>query len=223
MGVIFDTQLVKIYIPERRLTKAKAMALELLSDVTIHRKVKVRKLASFVGKVISMNIVLDSFSQIMTRYLSMDILKAQSWESCVIVSSEGLGQLHFWKHNLEFGIGMKFFESLKFSKVVYSDASNTGYAGYEVKTLNGVAHGMWSEEEKIMSSTATELLALFWVLQSLSSYLAKSVKWFTDNKRVESVVKKGSMKGELQDIAINILKFCLSFNKIRYRMDSQVR
>ena len=106
---------------------------------------------------------------------------------------------------------------------MYSDASNTGYAGYEEKTLNGVAHGMWSEEEKIMSSTATELLALFRVLQSLSSYLAKSVKWFTDNKRVESVVKKGSMKGELQDIAINILKFCLSFNKIRYRMDSQVR
>ena len=36
----------------------------------------------------------------------------------------------------------------------------------------------------------------------------ESIKWFTDNTNVVSIMKNGSMKRDLQNIAINILKIC---------------
>ena len=30
---------------------------------------------------------------------------------------------------------------------MYSDASSTGHAGYEIHTVNGISHGVWSDEE----------------------------------------------------------------------------
>ena len=36
----------------------------------------------------------------------------------------------------------------------------------------------------------------------------ESIKWFTDNTNVVSIMKKGSMIRDLQNIAINILKIC---------------
>ena len=52
------------------------------------------------------------------------------------------------------------FESHKCTKIVYSDASSTGFAAYEVSTINGISHGMWSEEESLKSSTWRELVAV---------------------------------------------------------------
>jgi len=65
---------------------------------------------------------------------------------------------------------------------VYSDASNVAYAGYEVGTVNGVAHGAWGPEKMKKSSTWRELCAVYRVLQSRVHVLcSKIVKWFTDN------------------------------------------
>jgi hypothetical protein len=40
----------------------------------------------------------------------------------------------------------------------------------------------------------------------------KRIKWFTDNQNVVSIINKGSMKRQLQDIAISILCNCLNNN-----------
>jgi len=45
------------------------------------RRVHVRKVASFIGQIISIGIVIGSVSQVMTRNLSKDILSAYSWNS----------------------------------------------------------------------------------------------------------------------------------------------
>lgn len=103
------------------------------------------------------------------------------------------------------------YESHKCTKIVYSDASATGYAGYEVNTINGISHGVWSEEESIKSSTWRELVAVCRVLLSLSHVLANQrVKWFTDSQGVKAIAVKGSMKRELQDIAFSIFKLCMA-------------
>lgn len=39
------------------------------------------------------------------------------------------------------------FNSYKCTKIIYSDASNTGYVGYENITVNRVSHGMPTLEE----------------------------------------------------------------------------
>ena len=86
---------------------------------------------------------------------------------------------------------------------MYSDASGSGYGGYIVENPSGIAHGMWSDDEKTQSSTWRELAAVERVLVSLKTFLkGKCIKWFTDNKNVVSIVEKGSMKRDLQNIAL---------------------
>jgi len=51
------------------------------------------------------------------------------------------------------------------------------------------------------------------ILFSINNFLHnKRIKWFTDNQTVVSIINKGSMKRELQDIAISILCNCLNNN-----------
>ncbi|KAL5007181.1 hypothetical protein ScPMuIL_015987, partial [Solemya velum] len=91
--------------------------------------------------------------------ISIDIIKAPNWNSYISLSTDSLCQIQFWNSKLHLIKSRKMFESNKYSKIVYSDASNTGYAGFEVNTVNGVSHGMWTVEESNKSSTWRELEA----------------------------------------------------------------
>ena len=204
LGAILNTVDFTISIPKRRIEKAHFTLRELESSVWL----PVRKVASFVGQIIAMNIVIGPVSQIMTRYISMDILKALTWNSYIKLSTESRQQLVFWKATLE-SLNVRYLDVAgSCSRIVYSDASGTGFAGYEVGTLNGVSHGTWNAEEAAKSSTWRELCAVFRVLRSLVHILGnKRVKWFTDSKNVVNIVNKGSMILELQDLAMQIFNF----------------
>jgi len=93
-------------------------------------------------------------------------------------------------------------ECCNFSKRVYSDASKAGFGGYEVSTVNGIAHGQWTSEESVQSSTWRELVAVYRVFKrSLCHILSMhKVKRYLDNQTITSIVRKGSMKPELQCI-----------------------
>lgn len=211
LGVVLDALSGTIYIPVRRILKAKESIADLLLSVKERRLVPVRKVASVVGQIISMSVVIGHISQIMTRYISADILNAKCWDSYIRLCDESCQQLLFWEENLTV-LNMKdIYESHKCTKIVYSDASATGYAGYEVNTINGISHGVWSQEESVKSSTWRELVAVCRVLLSLSHVLANQrVKWFTDSQGVKAIAVKGSMKRELQDIAFSIFKLCMA-------------
>ncbi|KAL5020241.1 hypothetical protein ScPMuIL_003133, partial [Solemya velum] len=88
-----------------------------------------------------------------------DILAAPTWYSYVHLSDFSRQQLQFWEQNIDVLNERSFCNYLKCSKIVYSDASNSGFAGYEMATINGVAHGTWSPEESQQSSTWRELMA----------------------------------------------------------------
>jgi hypothetical protein len=96
---------------------------------------------------------------------------------------------------------------------MHSDASNTGYGGYIVETPTNIAHGMWSEYESSKSSTWKELTAVKHIILSMVNILKdKRIKWFTDNQNVVSIVAKGSMKLEIDDITLCIFKNCVQHN-----------
>lgn len=211
LGVTLNSLEGTIYISEHRLNKTRNTITQILADLKVHRRLLVRKVSSLVGQIISMSIVIGHVTQIMTRSLSIDILKAYSWESYIPLSPESIEQIKFWQSNLEKVNTRNISDSDKYSKIVYSDASTTGYAGYEVNTANGVSHGMWDVEESQKSSTWRELTAVYRVLLSLSHILAnQSVRWFTDNQGVSAIAVKGSMNSELQNIAIEIFRVCMS-------------
>ena len=129
--------------------------------------VPVRKAARFLGQIISMTIVIGPVSQIMTRYISMDILKARTWNLYIKLPTERHQQLIFLENTLV-SFNTRNLNSAGYcSRIVYSDASGTGFAGYAVGTINGVSNGTWFAEEAVKSSTWRELCAVFRVLLSL--------------------------------------------------------
>jgi hypothetical protein len=72
---------------------------------------------------------------------------------------------------------------------------------------------MWDMENRTKSSTWRELKTVSNVLESLYDDLkGKMVKLYTDNQNVVKIVKKGSMKPELQNISMHIFHLCLSYN-----------
>ena len=204
LGAVLNSVDFTICIPNRRVEKAQYTLRELRASVWV----PVRKVASFVGQIISMNIVIGPVSQIMTRYISMDILKASTWNSFIKLSTESCQQLLFWQSTLECLNVRNLNGAGSCSRVVYSDASGTGFAGYEIGTINRVSHGTWTAEEAVKSSTWRELCAVFRVLRSLVHILcSQRVKWFTDSTNVVNIVNKGSMVLELQDLAMQIFNF----------------
>ena len=213
LGYFIDIQNGIVKIPQERLEKAKNVISEIEMSVHNLGEVHVRTVASFVGQIISMAYVLGNIVYIMTKSLSIDILKANSWNCNITLTGCSLDQIQFWKENIE-DVNVKSLRSdLSCNTFVYSDASGSGYGGYIVENPSGIAHGMWSDDEKTQSSTWRELAAVDRVLVSLKTFLkGKCIKWFTDNKKVVSIVEKGSMKRDLQNIALRIFKICLATN-----------
>ena len=95
-------------------------------------------------------------------------------------------------------------------KVVYSDASDTGYGGYIVEHGNLVANGQWSDEEAKLSSTWCELRAVRLILESFQTLLKnEQVHWFSDNQNVVRIVQYGSRRPTLQAEALAIFSICV--------------
>ena len=176
LGANIDSREGYLTIPENRIEKTLNTLAEIKRDVDSRGKVFVREIASFVGQIISMAIVIGNVSLIMTKSLSYDIKEANTWFSCIILSEESKVQLEFWQENIKHLNCKRMFSVLSFSKIIFSDASSMGY---QVAMLNGVSHGMWAPDEVLKSSTWRELSAVHRVLHSFAKSLRNSkVKWY---------------------------------------------
>ena len=93
---------------------------------------------------------------------------------------------------------------------MYSDASDTGYGGYCLQIPGGIAHGMWTRQESLESSTWRELTAVVRVLKSILHIIrGHRIKWFTDYQAVISIVQRGSKELKLHVIAKEIFLILL--------------
>ena len=69
--------------------------------------------------------------------------------------------------------------------------------------------GVWNNQEKLKSSTWREIEAVKRVLYSNYSFLqGRKIKVFYDNKNVKTVLKAGSMKDDLQSVALDVYNLC---------------
>ena len=79
--------------------------------------------------------------------------------------------MRFWLNEISKFNGQRIWPKPSAVRVVYSDASATGYGGYTVEHGTMVANGHWSPEDATQSSTWWELRAVRLILEAFQSKL----------------------------------------------------
>ena len=201
LGFVIDVALGRIEVPQEKIVSLQG----LLRQVRLVRYVQARKLASIIGQIISMGLAIGPISRFMTRRLYALLESRQAWCEQLLLSSEARDEIVFWEECLSEYKSQPIWHAPSAVRVVYSDASETGYGGYVVEHGPCVAYGQWTTEEAKQSSTWRELTAVLCVLEAMAKKLANArVRWFSDNQNVARILLVGSRKPHLQSIALKI-------------------
>ena len=177
-----------------------------------------RKLASFAGKIVSASYVLGKISSLMRRslhYLIATNIVDGNWDGRLNLAHENyaLSELFFWKRNVKKLNSRSLLPCEAHSLTGYSVASDFAL-GAILKDLKdqGKSHVCrlsFSEDEILESSTSRELKAILLALRSFRTILSDhKVKWYSDNQGACHIFKKGSMKPDLQDLALDLYIEC---------------
>ena len=197
---------------EATITVTHEKTLKLKQDISFavsFKIIKAQKLASIAGQIISMSMAIGNLTRLMTCSIFSCIARRKNWSSNLQLDSDALNELNFWLNRIDENNGSPMLPQSSCVGIVYSDASETGFGGYLVKCGEHEVTGSWQEHQKLYSSTLRELLAVKYVIISLIDKLnGSSIKWYTDNKNVASILNIGSKKQHLQSEIMQIFNIC---------------
>ena len=92
-----------------------------------------KSLASLIGKTISMSLALGPIARFMTRSLYDVPNSRRSWYQTLEITAQAETKLQFWLSNMHRYNGQNIWPCPAAVRLVYSDASSTGYGGYTVE------------------------------------------------------------------------------------------
>ena len=128
-----------------------------------------------------------------------------TWDTAFELDEYCQREIYFWRDNIKRFNERNCFLYKAPSCFAYSDASDTGRGSLITLNETTVCHKMWLPHERAKSSTWRELAAIEFALLSFTEVLKGShVKWFTDNQAAAKIVEVGSMRLDLQDIAVRV-------------------
>ena len=209
LGFIFDLNLGVIDIDDRKL---KNVLLEVTALKTFVFPTT-KQMAAVVGKITALQPALGDVVYIMTKFIQHEIAGRASWNQRGFLSQNSLECLVFWEKYLALLPRMRLFEKLRYTRIVYSDASGTGAGGYIANVNGSESFVRWDENEKGKSSTWREFKTVVLLCNALKTDLSGQViKWYSDNTNVAKVAKRGSMIKELQCMALEFNKFVIENN-----------
>ena len=201
LGFTLDLSQGRIMVPTVKIEALKSCLLYALSKNSLTARV----LASIVGKIISMSLAVGPVSRLMTRSMYALLSARRHWNQLLDVTPEARAELEFWCNQIDHVNGQEIWHSPSAVRLVYSDASDTGYGGFTVQHGCHIAQGTWSAEEMAQSSTWRELTAVRRVLESLIPKLKNQrIRWFSDNQNVVRILEVGSKKPCLQVEALAV-------------------
>ena len=119
-----------------------------------------------------MAMALGPVARLMTWGLYALLNSRQSWCKMLRVIDDARSEVHFWLTEISKFNGQNIWVGPSALRVVYTDASQTGYAGYTVQHGYHVVQGQWLPREANKSSTWRENRAVRQVLESLQSKLS---------------------------------------------------
>ena len=205
---MINTIRLTFQIPPKKLEKLRR-SLELLVN---DGHSTYRSLACLAGFIISLSLAVGPIARIFTRQMHYAIHARPSWDATFVFSDPLIQELKFWLQNIRAFEGFPLKPTFCADSVLFTDASEFAFGVY-VATLDGVpASGMFPESDLHTSSTFRELEAVLYVLQSYAEKLAnQSVKIFVDNQSASRILTIGSPKPHLQEVLLEVLKFCFRF------------
>ena len=141
---------------------------------------------------------LGPVTRLVTQNFYAVLNRRLAWCHRLTLSEEASQVIDFWLNEITKFDGRYIWAKPSGVRVVYSDASATGYGGYMVERGSLITNGQWSLEEAKQSSTWRKLRVVIMVLESFQSKLKhERVCWFTDNQNVVKIVQCGSSKPSL--------------------------
>jgi len=142
----------------------------------------------------------------MTKSLHRLIECRGGWDAQLVLDADVLLELKFWSEHLRsLNCRPMWRKTVLPSCIVYSDASVVGCAAFISMNDKPVSHKNWDAIEMKQSSTWRELVCLKHTLQGFTHFLkGQCVKWYTDTKGVATIVKSGSNKVHLHNLAMEI-------------------
>ena len=207
LGFKLDLEQGRLRIPESKLQRLQNQ----LSKTDGFQPIPAKALASIISKIVALSPALGLVTHLMTRSLYTVLNSKGSWCQLLVLSLEARDELLFWQRQIKVFNGQSIWPSPSAVRVVYSDASNTGYGGYCVEHGGHVAHGQWTEQEVQQNSTWCKLRAVRLVLESFAKKLCNQrLCWFSDNQNVVRIVLYGSRKATLQVEVLAIFTVCVS-------------
>ena len=207
LGFRIDLAKGEFTVPEHKLVKLKSHLQEALRSQVM----PARMLASLIGRIMSMSLALGPVTRLMTRSLYATLNSKVAWCQRLSLTPAAREELTFWFNEVSKFNGQDIWPKPSAVRVVYSDASATGFGGYTVEHGALIANGQWSAEEAECSSTWRELRAVKMVLESFQLKLNNEhIKWFTDNQNVVRIVQYGSRNAALQAEALAIFSMCVN-------------
>lgn len=177
-------------------------------------KLTVRELLSVAGSIVSLRLITGSVAMYYSRALYRASGGCSSLDTAVTVDEEVLCELQFW--NGKFTVKPEKLISAVccelFNICLETDASALGWAGVLKREFEPLVAADNFEHDVVKKSSAfRELLAVFCSLRAFEPFLRNSsVSVKTDNSAVPSIIRKGSMIWELNDLAKQISSWCLS-------------
>ena len=234
-GVYTDTTLMRYFTPEYKLATLESEGNKLLKKFECALPVLASDFASFLGKIAAMKKSHGSFVQVVTRrsqHLLGSKVTAADWNVSFLLNFEVASEIKLLLENFRDFNGhhiktidapLKVFhpheviytientcENIisKNMSVFVSDASDDGAYCFEANTMLFAKDFTFNEDERVVSSSLRELLAVEKTLTQHKDYFKEKsgevVYWITDSKCCASFLKKGSRKAHIQDVLLKI-------------------
>ncbi|CAG2256310.1 unnamed protein product [Mytilus edulis] len=130
----------------------------------------------------------------MTRNLCMSVCQRNTWDSYFEISTQVKTELEFWKSNCKSIPNLLVCPIHKIpERIIFSDASMYAGAGFVDGNVLQIAHYMFSEQERLKSSTWRELKSVEFILEMCNPCEDKLIQMMIEGaKRILSkpVLKK---------------------------------
>ena len=193
-------------VPRKKIDKLKLH----LKTICASRTASARILSSVTGTLSSMKRSLGPLIALMTRCTYFDIGQHCDWDSSSPISEECYSKLRFWDKNIIASNGYSIKPHHPTSQIIFTDASDHSYGGYFLHRLGKVVcQSRFTPDEKATSSTNRELLSIKRCLESFAEHMKhEAVEVRTDNKNAVRIIKSGSRKMHLQQLAVQIFELC---------------